>query len=206
MKKFRHILEKYVPENAVDQVHDLIVENHVNLYIARKRKTKLGDFRPPQNGNPSKISVNHDLNPYSFLITFLHELAHQQVWALFKNKVRPHGAEWQQTYQRLLNPFLTTDVFPPEVLDKLTSPKKKIFASSTADVALSRQLKKHDSTRQLIILEDLPDNTLFHSGDNRIFRKLYKRRKNYLCLQISSKRKYVFSPMAEVIPIDEQDK
>jgi len=206
MKKFRHILEKYVPENAVDPVHDLIEENHVNLFIARKRKTKLGDFRPPQNGNPPQISVNHDLNPYSFLITFLHELAHQKVWVIYKNKVRPHGVEWQQAYQGLLIPFLNTDIFPQEILDKLTSPNKKVFASSTADVALSRQLKKHDVSRQMVMIEDLPDNALFRLSDKRIFRKLHKRRKNYLCLQLSNKRKYVFSPMAEVIPVDEQDK
>ena len=203
MKKFSHILQKYIPENAVDSVHDLIEKNQVNLYIARKRKTKLGDFRPSQNGKPRRISVNHDLNPYSFLITFLHELAHQKVWVKHHNKVRPHGVEWQQEYQDLLIPFLKPDIFPQEIIDKLTSPNKKIFASSNADVVLSRQLKKHDISNGAVTIEDLPENALFRLTDNRVFRKLNKRRKNYLCLQISSNRKYVFSPIAEVFPFDQ---
>ena len=204
MKNFRHILQKYIPENAVDAVHDLIEENHVNLNITRKRKTKLGDFRPPRNGKPQRISVNHDLNPYSFLITFVHELAHQKVWKNHQNKVRPHGEEWQQAYQNLLKPFLDTSIFPQEIIDKLTSPNKKTFASSNADVALSRQLKKHDVSNKTVAIEDLPENALFRLTDNRVFRKLHKRRKNYLCLLITGNRKYVFNPLAEVIPVNQE--
>ena len=202
MKNFRHILEKYLPDNAVDAVHELIEDNQVNLNITRKRKTKLGDFRPPVNGKPQRISVNHDLNPYSYLITFVHELAHQKVWARHQNKVRPHGVEWQNEYQNLLGPFLKPDIFPQEIIDKLTSPNKKIFASSNADLALSRQLKKHDVSNKTVTVEDLPDNALFRLPDNRIFRKLHKRRKNYLCQQLPENRKYVFVPLAEVIPVD----
>jgi hypothetical protein len=205
MRKFEHILVKYVPQNAVGPVHDLMEEHFVNLHITRKRKTKLGDFRPAQNGKPQRITVNHDLNPYSFLVTFLHELAHQKVWAKHKNKVKPHGIQWQQEYQSLLQPFLTAEIFPPEILEKLDLDNKKIFASSNADVALSRQLKKFDRNKNTITIEDLPDNATFRLSDGRTFRKLRLRRKNYLCLQLHNNRKYIFNPMAEVFPIDVQN-
>jgi hypothetical protein len=206
MRKFEHILVKYVPENAVSMVHNLMEENYVNLHITRKRKTKLGDFRPPQNGKPQRITVNHDLNPYSFLVTFLHELAHQKVWRNHKNKVKPHGVEWQKEYQQLLQPFLIPGIFPPDILENLKQDNKKIFASSNADVALSRQLKKFDTKKNTLLIEDLPDNAIFRLSDGRTFRKLHLRRKNYLCLQLHNNRKYIFNPMAEVFPLDEKDK
>jgi hypothetical protein len=204
MRKFEHILMKYLPEKAVVLVHELMEKHYVNLHITRKRKTKLGDFRPPQNGKPQRITVNHDLNPYAFLVTFLHELAHQVVWANHKNKVRPHGPEWQQEYQQLLQPFLSPDIFPPEILEKLDLENKRIFASSNADVALSRQLKKFDVNKKTHTVEDLPENAVFRLSDGRTFRKLHLRRKNYLCLQLHNNRKYIFNPMAEVIPVDEK--
>ncbi len=203
MRKFEHILEKYLPENAVGPVHDLIEKHYVNLYIVRKRKSKLGDFRPPQNGKPQRITVNHDLNSYAFLITFLHELTHQKVWANHKNKVKPHGIEWQKEYQQLLQPFLKPDIFPPEILEKLKPENRKIFASSNADVSLSRQLKKFDTDRDTLTVADLPDNAIFRLIDGRTFRKLHLRHKNYLCLQLHNNRKYVFNPMAEVFAVDE---
>jgi len=206
MRKFEDILLKYVPQNAVGLVHDLMEKHYVNLHITRKRKTKLGDFRPAQNGKPQKITVNHDLNPYSFLVTFLHELAHQIVWDKHKNKFKPHGIQWQQEYQDLLQPFLKPEIFPPEILEKLKLDNKKIFASSNADVALSRQLKKFDTNKNTVTIEDLPDNSNFRLSDGRAFRKLHLRRKNYLCLQLQNNRKYIFNPMAEVIPLDDQNK
>jgi hypothetical protein len=205
MRKFEHILAKYLPENAVGPVHDLMEKHYVNLHISRKRKTKLGDFRPPQNGKPQRITVNHDLNQYSFLITFLHELAHQKVWFQHNNNVKPHGIEWQQEYQHLLQPFLKPDIFPNEILENLKLGNKKIFASSGANVALSRQLKKFDTNNNTFTVENLPDDALFRLSDGRVFRKLHKRRKNYLCLQLHNNRKYVFNPMAEVFPVDEHN-
>jgi len=184
----------------------LMEQNYVNLHITRKRKTKLGDFRPPQNGKPQRITVNHDLNHYAFLVTFLHELAHQKVWDIYRNKVKPHGSEWQQEYQQLLQPFLIPGIFPPDILDNLKQGNKKIFASSNADIALSRQLKKFDTNHNSLPIEELPDNALFKLPDGRMFRKLHLRRKNYLCVLLHNNKNYIFNPLAEVIPVDKQDK
>ncbi len=205
MKEHRDILAKHLPAGAVDAVYDLIRENHVNLLITRKRKTKHGDFRPAHNGKPQRITVNFDLNPHAFLLTFLHELAHQRVWEKYKRSVKPHGDEWKQTYRSLLKPFLSATVFPPEILKLLMAPENRIFASANVDVVLTRHMKKLAAPGKTVFVEDLPDNALFKLSDNRVFRKLRKRRKNYLCVQIANSRNYIFSPVAEVFPIDEQN-
>ena len=41
--------------------------------------------------NNHRISVNGNLNKYSFLITLIHELAHLLTFTQYKNRVDPHG-------------------------------------------------------------------------------------------------------------------
>ncbi len=206
MRGHKEILQDYLPAQAVAPVFDLIRKYRVNLLINRDRKTRLGDFRAGINGGPHRISVNHNLNPYHFLITFVHELAHQLVWEKYQRRARPHGPEWKQQFRLLLQPFLTPDIFPADILAILLSQDKKIFASSSADTELARALKKYDRNSGLTILETLEEQAVFMLPDGRRFKKLHKRRKNYLCLCLSNRRNYVFNPLAEVIPLESPEK
>jgi hypothetical protein len=63
------VFKKYLPEAFVEMVVDLFIASTVRFKIVNGRRTKLGDFRAGQNGEKHQISVNGDLNPYSFLIT-----------------------------------------------------------------------------------------------------------------------------------------
>ncbi len=199
-------MAKYLPEKAVDPVCLLFEKHRVNLVITRERRSKHGDFRPAHHDKPSRISVNHNLNPYAFLITFLHELAHQLVWEKYGRKLKPHGPEWKQSFYALLQPFCSEEFFPPEIVAILNPADKRIFASTTADTLLARALKKYDHKNGLSILEDLRENSFFYLPDGRHFKKLTKRRKNYLCLCLNNQRQYVFNPLAEVIPSENPEK
>jgi hypothetical protein len=203
MTYYKEILAKQLLPNAVDHVYALIVQNNVNLIITRKRRSKLGDFRPAFHDRPHRISVNHDLNPYSFLITFLHELAHQRIWISSKKRVKPHGEQWQNEFQNLLNPFLVPEMFPAEILDNLLKADKKLFASSGADHVLLRMLKNYDTHEETTYLEQLPEHSHFKLPDGRTFKRMQKRRKNYLCFCLTNGRKYIFNPLTEVIPSEE---
>ena len=87
--KETELLGQYLPSEAVEEVYHWLVEKKIHLKITRSRRTKLGDYRPPINHPNHRISVNHNLNPYSFLITFIHELAHLMVFEQFGNKAAP---------------------------------------------------------------------------------------------------------------------
>jgi SprT protein len=202
MDKYAEILSKYIPPKAIEPVITLIVKHNVRLVITRHRKTKLGDFRPGINGKTSKITINHNLNKYAFLLTFLHELAHQLVWEKYRRKAAPHGEEWKNTFQDLRQPFLSLDYFPQEILDHLQKEDNKIFAASSANTALTRALRRYDTTSAGRWLETLPEKSWFELPDGRKFQKLGKRRKNYLCYCLSNKRNYVFNPLAEVYLIN----
>ncbi|MAV81779.1 MAG: sprT domain-containing protein, partial [Flavobacteriales bacterium] len=49
-----------------------------------------------------------------------------------------------------------------------------------------------------VFLKDIPINSYFNYGSNRIFKKNNKLRKRYLCQDIISGREFLFSPIAEV--------
>lgn len=200
-EKYKEILLKYIPAEAFEQVYQLILQHRVHLNITRERKTRHGDFRPPANGRPSRISVNFNLNKYAFLITFLHELAHQITWSKFKGRINPHGPEWKKEFAGLLGPFIDNGSFPSEVADLLSKDFLKHHYSTSSDTELFRELKKYDDDNGLVLLESLPDNSSFMLKNGSKFRKLNKRRKNYLCLNLDNNRRYVFNPLAEVIPL-----
>ena len=204
-EQYLEVLRKYLPQSTTETIYRWIAENRVELKIATGRSTKLGDYRAPHAGKGHRISINHDLNQYSFLITLVHEFAHLHTWERFGRRVKPHGLEWKLEFQRLMKPFLEGNVFPPDVLRVLTVYMSNPAASSCTDTSLLKVLKQYDPDSSTWLLEDLPPRSLFRLGKDRIFSKGEKLRKRYKCLEINTKKVYFVSPVAEVIPIREID-
>src|SRR3954467_6000025 len=100
------VLKKYMPEHAVEPCADWVIQHRVRVNITKSRASKYGDYRPPQRGKGHLISINHDLNRFAFLITFVHEIAHLSCEIKYKRNIDPHGREWKQEFQLLLSPFL----------------------------------------------------------------------------------------------------
>ena len=57
-------LKVFLPAPSLQKINDWINELDVQLKITNPRKTKLGDFKAVKN--TLFISINNDLNPYSF--------------------------------------------------------------------------------------------------------------------------------------------
>jgi len=196
--KEKEILKDYLPENSLDQVMKWIVQKNVHLKITRSRSSKLGDYRPPVAHPVHRISINHNLNPYSFLITFVHELAHLIVWENHNNLVSPHGTEWKSEYRKLMEIILTKNIFPSDLLKALRISIKNSKASSSSDLNLSRVLKKYDRQADGVHLEDLPENVIFQTETGIRFIKGKKRRTRYLCQNVQNKKQYLFHPLTPV--------
>ena len=64
-----------------------------------------------------RITINDDLNPYAFLTTFLHELAHAATWDRHRGRrrLRPHGPEWKAEFGGILRPVVEQAVLPAAV-------------------------------------------------------------------------------------------
>ena len=104
-------LARYLPDGSFDYVVKYLYQYKVHLTVAKSRKSVLGDYRHAHHGNNHRISVNGNLNPYEFLITLLHELAHLLTFEQYRNRVESHGKEWKATYSRLLVEFVGLGVF-----------------------------------------------------------------------------------------------
>ena len=202
-KSDREILANYLPDHSVDSILKLIHDNKINLNIKRARATKLGDFRVPGKGRPSRLSINSDLNPYAFLITLIHEIAHWMVWNNYKNyhQLQPHGLEWKRTFQGLMQPYLNSDIFPERILQILKKHMLNPKASSTSDIHLMRALKEYDDGDTPTILADLEIGESFELK-GRQFRIIKKNRSRFLCVDTVIGKKYMVHSMAEITPLD----
>ncbi len=192
-------LSRYLPAGAERLVLHYIEHHRVHLTITRKRNTLLGDYRHPVAGRSHRISVNGNLNPYAFLITLLHELAHLITFEQFGSRVAAHGVEWKQCYGKLLSELLAQVQLPEELQTELQRSLKNPAASSCAEEALMRVLKKFDVPQPgSCLLEQLQQGDSFRISDGRVFIKGEKLRKRYKCIDASSGAIYLFSPIYEV--------
>jgi hypothetical protein len=195
------VFKKYLPEAFVEMVVDLFIASTVRFKIVNGRRTKLGDFRAGQHGEKHQISVNGDLNPYSFLITTLHEFAHLNTYNQFKWHVQPHGEEWKIEYRKLLLPAIQSGALPKDIENALVHSLTNTKASSCTDHQLSRVLKSYDKQKEgAVLLERLPKNSTF-ALNGRHFVKGPLRRKRYVCQEVRSNKSYLVSALAEVEPI-----
>jgi SprT protein len=193
------ILAKYMPPEAAPLIGRWIDYFKCEFKISRSRDSKFGDYRPPFDGKGHRISVNFNLNPYAFLVTTVHEFAHLHTWNEHKHKAKPHGTEWKSNFKRMMQPFFDKDVFPPDIKNAITKYLNNPAASSCSDLNLYRSLRKYDEHKEDIhSVEKIPFKALFKLKDGRVFRKEEKLRKRYKCVEIATKRIYLFSPVAEV--------
>ena len=196
--KNSEILQKYIPATAVPLVARWIVEYDFKLRITRERNSRYGDYTAPRNGANHLITVNHNLNRYAFLITLVHEVAHLVTYNQHRNAVMPHGQEWKENFRRLMQPFLTTEIFPLEVFAALRSYLRNPAAASCSDPHLLKTLKLHDPETGKVFLEYLPPGTVFLYHNSRLFVKKEKLRKRFKCVEVGSGHIYLFDALAEV--------
>lgn len=197
-QKNSEILKKYLPEQSVEKIAEWIIKYDFKLKIKKERSTRLGDYTSPHNGLNHTITINHNLNKYAFLITLVHEVAHLVTYNQYKNSVNPHGREWKQNFQILIQPFLNLEIFPLEVFAALRRYMANPAASSCSDLNLLRTLKLHDEQSDTVFLEYLPVNAVFLYNGSRVFQKGEKIRKRFKCKEISTGAIYLFNPLAEV--------
>ena len=191
------LLEKHVPEAALTYCVELWSTNSFHLKIKNKRLTKLGDYRFDPKLKKHTITINNDLNPYSFLITYLHEIAHYHVYQQYGRKARPHGTEWKNEFKRLTLPVLTNNIFPDDVLRKIASYIKNPKASSCNDHELSMTISRYDNESEGLFLNDIPEGTTFIFA-KRTFKKNELRRTRFVCVEIPSGKRYLISKSAQI--------
>lgn len=192
-------LSNYIPEPAGPAVMEMLHHYKVHLTITRERKSVLGDYRHAHGQQHHRISVNGNLNPFAFLITLVHELAHLVTFMQYGHRVAAHGKEWKQVYKMLLADFLRPDIFPGDVLASLNASLHNLPASSCADEGLMRVLRRYDKKEPgMVLVEEIAEGSLFSLEDGTVFSRGKKLRKRFQCTEIKTGKLYLFSPVYEV--------
>lgn len=188
-------LSKYIPENAIELVDEILTNHPISIKIVNNRATKHGDFKRSKNG-ALQITINNSLNEYQFLLTLIHEIAHLVTYKQHK-RVKPHGIEWKLNFQHLMLPFVQPAIYPEKMLPHLANYLKNPKASTGADVNLTYALKQHDEMSGKNFIFELQHGSIF-TFNNKIFKKGNIRRTRFECIEINSSKTYLFNKNAEV--------
>lgn len=191
------VLRQYLPDAAVEACHQLIRKHGVHLRVVDKRNTRHGDYRRMKDGS-HRITVNAGENPYRFLITLVHEIAHLLAFEKFGYGIKPHGREWKLTFQHLMLPFIRPEIFPADLLPVLAKHFRNPKASSSTDAALASALMQYDLPNNTTCLEELPKGSVFEIYNGKRFRKGNQRIKRFECVELGSGRMFLFQPTAQV--------
>ena len=198
-EQLRVAFSRYVPHDTVDDCVGWITQYKIAVRVTRSRSTKYGDYSAPYNGRGHRISVNHDLNPYAFLITFTHEVAHLVTYSRYRRSINAHGKEWQHEFRNLMTPFLMRNVFPVDLAEAVSVHLRKPSASSCSDQQLQRVLRRYDTNMNgTVLLEEIPENTRFRISSGREFIKGGMVRKNFSCTDVKNGHIYFVNPLTEV--------
>jgi len=195
---FKETLIKYIPEASIDYICDITANYKLSIKITNPRKSKLGDYRSPIKDNIHQITINNNLNKYAFLITLLHEIAHLLNWQKHKNKVSPHGKEWQNEFKKLLSDMVFFNIFPDDIKNALIICffKKTNFSNSLC-LPLDNALRNYSEIKFTRLI-DVPNCNTFTLTNGQTFIKIEKLRKRFKCKDIKTGKLYLVNPLAKI--------
>jgi len=206
LQDYSDFLANYLPDKATPIIADFLFKNKISLKTTRRRATKLGDYAAPNplKGHGHRITINSNLDKYTFLWVMLHEIAHYQVFTKYKRSVKPHGDEFQAALAKNLRFFNERHCFTAETEELIGTFYSRLPLKKALERQIERRFKELAGiaeVRRGIALRELPQGACFSLG-KRIFKKLEECRTRCKCLCINDNRLYSVSLEADVQPID----
>ena len=101
-------------------------------------------------------------------------------------------------------PFLNPEIFPDVLLRQLARHFKNPKASTDADFNLVIELNRFDPQTEKIYIFELEPGMVFEIHNGKRFILGLKQKKRYQCEEIVTRRKYLFSPHAQVKKIEKR--
>ncbi|OCK51446.1 transcription elongation protein SprT [Chryseobacterium sp. CBo1] len=187
-------LEKYLPQNTLLYLRKWFSDYYIHIKVTKNRNSKLGDYRKLRD-NLHEITINSTLAPQLFFFVLTHELAHLIAFEKYGRRISPHGNEWKLTFREMLLESLNVyeEDLKPIIIKFSHSPKANFMASP--DLVKYFHIENHDDNLQYI--EELSKGDQFvYRNQTYLLEGLIK--KNYLCMNLATGRKYSFKPLARV--------
>jgi SprT protein len=177
----------WVPAESAYRLQKLLSTYPTDLRIVRPRKTKLGDYRLPPQGQRHRITINAMEDKEEFLFTLLHELAHLYAFQEFGRKIQPHGREWKLQYRTFLLDFI----------DVLGNHPRFPFEVTKLPARMNLTEIPQEDDDQLRVHHIHPGEVFIFNGKRKM-KMLKKLRKYYVCLDLGNGKKYRVHPMGSV--------
>lgn len=189
-----HSLEKYLPQNTLRYLKIWFADYYIHIKVTRNRNSKLGDYRKlPDHSH--EITINSTLVPQLFFFVLTHELAHLIAFEKYGRKISPHGNEWKETFRQMLLQSISVyeENLRPVIVQFSKSPKANFMASP--DLVKYFHIEKQEDS--LTFIEELEKGDFFmYRNEKYLLEGLIK--KNYLCKNLATGRKYSFKPLARI--------
>ena len=188
------ILTQYLPENTLPHLKKWFGGHSIHIHITKGRESKLGDYRKRPDGS-HMITVNSTLEPQLFFFVLTHEIAHLLAFHNFGYRIAPHGKEWKKVFGDMIMeslPIYKSD-FQPILIKFSKSPKANFMASED----LVRYFHAQENVENISFVEDINLGERFLYRNHR-YESLEKRKKNYLCINLNTGKKYIFKPIVQV--------
>lgn len=202
-EKLQEILQKHVPTQAVNYCIGLWEETKFSFTVTNKRSSCFGNHSF-KIGRGHLITVNNDLAPHAFLLTYVHEVAHLRAFEkyergnLFKRRrsIEPHGQEWKDFFKFLMQPILSEAYFPEPIFTPLRVYMSDPKASSVSFQPLAKVLHfEHDG--EGLHLSDVKVGEVFQFRDS-LYRKIETRRTRVLSENVETQKRFLISAAAHV--------
>ncbi|KIC61772.1 SprT-like domain-containing protein [Chryseobacterium taiwanense] len=188
-------LEKYLPQNTLAYLKKWFSDYYIHIKITRDRSSKLGDYRKlPDKSH--EITINSTLSPQLFFFVLTHELAHLIAFEKYGRRISPHGNEWKHTFREMLLESVEVyeDELKPIIIKFSKSPKANFMASPDLVKFFHSGNSADDNS---CYIEEIETGGFFVYQNQKYLQEgLIK--KNYLCKNLVTGRKYSFKPLARV--------
>ncbi len=187
-------LEKYLPQNTLPYLKIWFADYYIHIKITKNRDSKLGDYRKLPD-HTHEITLNSTLVPELFFFVLTHELAHLIAFEKYGRRISPHGNEWKETFRQMLLQSLEVygEKLRPVIVKFSRSPRANFMASP--ELVRYFHIEKQDD--RLVFIEKLQNGDFFmYRNEKYLLEGLIK--KNYLCKNLATGRKYSFKPLARV--------
>ena len=202
-KTFYQNLIPYLGEKAALFIDTQTKDLKFHLKITKPRDSKFGDYFPSVKNNKQRITINGNLDKYSFLITLLHELAHLYVQEKYGHHHKPHGEEWKNTFSDLLSLAVKNELFPNRIAELILKLyiKKRSF-THTSRVKILNSIYQDLEIEIPVRLESIPLNSKAILPNGMKVVKINQLRTRCLCRNLEDNKLYYVNKLIEVKTID----
>ncbi len=188
----------YLPPGSRPFVARILTESPTEVFPVDARESKHGDFVAVRGKPFGQITVNICGNPYQFLLTLLHEVAHARVAARNRRYVRPHGTRWKEEFSDLLDRLVHANVIPHDLRVAFGNHAADPKSTADYDTELQLALRRYDTLDTRMLVADLRHGELFSLDGKTVLRKGQLIRKRIRCVATNG-HIYSVLPAARVL-------